>query len=1226
MNKLKFLSWFALTVFSATALAQVTQGPWTYMDYRTGCCDRNANLAISFDGLNNSHWAEVTGPWCDDDGVGFTVKNGKANKNSKNGVFSTYFIDQTLESYSRKVLTWTYKIGSRSKKHYSNTCLYGLQGTWQDINALTVDFTEEYSNKSGSDKLLAQFRNTSLSASGIFTDNYTKTFAFDNRSNASSTTKSWCLLLTHVVSSADPVDDMSEWGSFKHVSATWTTYYYKYVTFNANGGSGSMNVQTIENSGKLTANAFSRTGYTFDGWATSSTGSKAYDNQGDISATSGSKGNVTLYARWKANTYTVTFNKQDGTGGSASVTATYASNMPTATMPTRTGYTFQGYYTEANGAGTKYYNANGTSAKNWDKTAATTLYAYWTVNKYTVTFDKQNGTGGSNNVSATFDAAMPAATMPTRAAYIFEGYFDATTGGTKYYNADGTSAKNWNKAANTTLYARWTPITYTITYDLNGGELETANPATYNIETATFTLNNPARTDWIFNGWMGSNGDNPETSVSIATGSTGDKSYKADFYLACLVDLYNAIGTEVWTGYGAATGVISYSHGDDPLEFRAVFMGGTFTVDIPFRDFTSAQKTENQDGSVTYSLVANLPPVTGLATETLHITMKDGKITGLDSENAGIEMSKEQEISGWAALQEALNAGGVIKLAADVTAESTDAALTVPADKTAILELNGHTINRALTAPVANGSVIINNGVLAIMGDGQIKGGYTTGNGGGIVNNGTLTLYGGEITGNRAKGNGGGVYNSAVNTATEGFWMTGGLIHNNVGLDYPAIGGEVSFNSLAVVQIDAMGKEVSGKTAKAGMKKYDYIHPVMMDPYKFALLSELHAALGTEVWTGYGAATGVISYSRGDEPNEFKAVFMGGTYSVDLPFGDVISINKELNEDESYTYTMVTNVPPVTGLETETVQVTIKDGKITALASQNAGMEMSQEYDTPITDWASLKAAMEHGGVIKLAQDFVAEESDEALIVPEGKTVVLELNGHTLNRALTAPVENGSVIINNGTLAIMGNENSKIMGGNTTGNGGGILNNGTLTLYGGEITGNYASAGAGVYNNKVNTETEGFWMTGGLIDNNTSDSYPAIGGEVHFNTLAVIQINAEGKTASPAMVMQGLYNYYSYIQPVMPSMEDMSKPTILVNYLGFDSSVFDHEIAELNQHDAPVIEGFTFLRWEFKAGLLADGIKLQAVYKSNNEEAPAQVIVGEYTLVRPGNLNEYILQ
>ena len=439
----------ALIVIGATgAWAAVTQGPWTYMDYRTGCCDRDQNMAIAFNGLNNSHWADVTGPWCDDDGVGFTVKNGKAGKNQKNGVFSTYYIDQTLESYSRRVLTWTYQIGSRSKKHYSNTCLYGLQGTYDQINALTVDFTEEYSNRSGSGNLLAQFRNTSLSASGIFTSNYVRTFDFDNRSNASSATKSWCLLLTHVVSSADPVDDISEWGSFRHVSATWTTYYYKYVTFNANGGSGSMSQQTIENSGKLKANAFSRTGYTFDGWATSSTGSKAYDNQGDISATSGSKGNVTLYARWKANTYTVTLNQQSGTGGAGSTTATYAAAMPKITVPTRTGYTFQGYF-DATSGGTKYYNADGTSARTWNKTANTTLYARWTANTYTVTLDRQNGTGGSASVTATYAAAMPSMTKPTRTGYTFGGYYTEAKGaGTIYYNANGSSVKNWDKASN----------------------------------------------------------------------------------------------------------------------------------------------------------------------------------------------------------------------------------------------------------------------------------------------------------------------------------------------------------------------------------------------------------------------------------------------------------------------------------------------------------------------------------------------------------------------------------------------------------------------------------------------------------------------------------------------------------------------------------------------------------------------------------------------------------
>jgi uncharacterized repeat protein (TIGR02543 family) len=77
-------------------------------------------------------------------------------------------------------------------------------------------------------------------------------------------------------------------------------------------------------------------------------------------------------------TYTVTFDKQSGTGGSDSVSATYGAAMPAATAPTRTGYTFGGYYTAAGGAGTQYYTAAMASARNWDIAANTTLYAHWT--------------------------------------------------------------------------------------------------------------------------------------------------------------------------------------------------------------------------------------------------------------------------------------------------------------------------------------------------------------------------------------------------------------------------------------------------------------------------------------------------------------------------------------------------------------------------------------------------------------------------------------------------------------------------------------------------------------------------------------------------------------------------------------------------------------------------------------------------------------------------------
>ena len=213
--------------------------------------------------------------------------------------------------------------------------------------------------------------------------------------------------------------------------------------------------------------------------------------------------------------------------------------------------------------------------------------------------------------------------------------------------------------------------------------------------------------------------------------------------------------------------------------------------------------------------------------------MKNGEITEMESENAGIEMNKEEgPVSGWAGLQAAMNNGGVIKLAADVIAESTDAALTVPEGKTVVLELNGFTINRNLAEAAANGSVIINNGTLAITDTegGKIIGGNTTGNGGGILNNGTLTLYAGEITGNKAAGQGGGVYNTITNTDTEGFWMTGGLIDGNTADSYPAIGGNVTFNSMAAIQISAEGTKVSIAKAKAGMATYSYIMPVMPDP------------------------------------------------------------------------------------------------------------------------------------------------------------------------------------------------------------------------------------------------------------------------------------------------------------------------------------------------------------------------------------------------------------
>ena len=80
-----------------------------------------------------------------------------------------------------------------------------------------------------------------------------------------------------------------------------------------------------------------------------------------------------------------------------------------------------------------------------------------------------------------------------------------------------------------TINATWTPIVYSIAYDLDGGTVATANPTTYNVETATFTLTNPTRTGYTFTGWTGSNGSTPQTTMTIAKGSTENKTYTANW-------------------------------------------------------------------------------------------------------------------------------------------------------------------------------------------------------------------------------------------------------------------------------------------------------------------------------------------------------------------------------------------------------------------------------------------------------------------------------------------------------------------------------------------------------------------------------------------------------------------------------------------------------------------------------------------------------------------------
>ena len=234
-----------------------------------------------------------------------------------------------------------------------------------------------------------------------------------------------------------------------------------------------------------------------------------------------------------AITYTNAVNGQNGVSNGNRTTYNVTTANFNITAPTRTGYTLSTVtFTDAQQTTPRTVTLPKTiHANNWNITEATTLYAQWTPNTYTVTLDNQNATtAGTTEVTATYDAAMPAITVPTRTGYTFGGYYTATNGGgTKYYNADGSSAHNWDITEATTLYAQWTPITYTVGFSKNfNGVSGTMDPQTFTYDEAQpLTANGfTAPTGYTFSGWntMSNGSGTPYTdgqSVSNLTTTDG---------------------------------------------------------------------------------------------------------------------------------------------------------------------------------------------------------------------------------------------------------------------------------------------------------------------------------------------------------------------------------------------------------------------------------------------------------------------------------------------------------------------------------------------------------------------------------------------------------------------------------------------------------------------------------------------------------------------------------
>jgi uncharacterized repeat protein (TIGR02543 family) len=297
--------------------------------------------------------------------------------------------------------------------------------------------------------------------------------------------------------------------------ARWLESYA--ITYELNGGTnnpGNPAAYTIESA--LTLSEPTREGYTFMGW---------YDNA-DLSGTAvtgisaGSTGDKAFYARW-LESYTINYYLNDGTNDPANPATYTVESVVVLADPARAGYTFDGWYDAATGG-------NAVTGIPEDSTGDKAFYARWTPVTYTVTYNANGGSGTTVNSAHTYDqAAALSANGFSRTGYTFAGWnTQADGGGTNYADEASVSNLATTQDAVVPLYARWTAISYNISYELNGGT-SNPNPATYTIES-DFTLAAPVwpNQDYGFAGWYdAASGGNAVTGISA--GSMGPKTFYA---------------------------------------------------------------------------------------------------------------------------------------------------------------------------------------------------------------------------------------------------------------------------------------------------------------------------------------------------------------------------------------------------------------------------------------------------------------------------------------------------------------------------------------------------------------------------------------------------------------------------------------------------------------------------------------------------------------------------
>ncbi len=383
------------------------------------------------------------------------------------------------------------------------------------------------------------------------------------------------------------------------LTANWTAIKYNitYMYDSAIGDYADTNknplTYTIEDDFDFIALVNKTTGYTFDGWYTEKnvgTGTKVNGIE------AGSMGDITVYAQWALEEYTITYHNANGVTNTNATTYTVETNTFEIFDISKNGYNFDGWYSDSE-FGTQVSEIFKGTTGNID------LYAKWTPTEYTIEYVLYGGTyaGTSNPESYTIEDTITF-NAPTLDGYTFVGFFTlneggervtgiskGTTGNKTFYaryiafdtnggseieyeltitgnkiskptepEMDYYTFVGWYKdealteefdfsipTKTLTLYAKFEPTVYKITYVLNGGTNPQSQVIEYTVENTLVTLLNPSKTGYTFVGWFT---DDKFTSsvVTKLENEHGDKTFYANYKINQYTISFNTNGgTEV---------------------------------------------------------------------------------------------------------------------------------------------------------------------------------------------------------------------------------------------------------------------------------------------------------------------------------------------------------------------------------------------------------------------------------------------------------------------------------------------------------------------------------------------------------------------------------------------------------------------------------------------------------------------------------------------------------